>query len=261
MPKRNNYWFEDNLLDFLKAVIAEYKKNESEFYGVPDCVYSYKFADVDYEWQYQSFEELLTDLKEELDDQDLKGGYTVRKQTLQKPFIVWEAHFDKKHRLMSIYYCGDAQQHDSGFEGLWFDIPTPFRKGDILVLKSCPTAQPFVLVDMPNWTENILKEQGEYNPEKIKRNSNMYALNLKDGDLTDMSAYALFADKDKGTVFHDHPMPYIDCEYYKGKLDGGHAVLNAISKYLKDVYGLEYLITQCRYISDKCRAKSNYFDF
>lgn len=64
---------------------------------------------------------------------------------------------------------------DEFFEGLWVDVPTPFRKGDIVCSRKTPfgyylfsDSQPFVLLSLANWSAKDAEERGEKLSEKDK---------------------------------------------------------------------------------------------
>lgn len=120
--------------------------------------------------------------------------------------------------------CCTEEEEDllvESFEGMWFDIPIPFRKGDIVC--GCFGGEPFVLEDTVPWSR---RERGS------KRT---------DGDYTGMLSCGVRFNADEGYLT-DHEGPfYLDLEYYRGELNSGQRVLEAYSRHLRgelDTYRL-----------------------
>ena len=105
------------------------------------------------------------------------------------------------------------------FQGLWFDFPTPFKKGDIVwdpERKNGRFGRPFVLVSAG--LEGL--------DEKVKE------FQKTDGDTTDMNARGYFADPDIG-FYHEVTDNYMDLEYYPKELAGVERTLIPLSSFLK----------------------------
>ena len=106
------------------------------------------------------------------------------------------------------------------FQGLWFDFPTPFKKGDILWDPRCPygyCAGPFAVTGI--------------NLEGIESENTRESL-IKDGDLTDMCAYGYYLNPNGG-IYHECMWNYMDLEYYDKELEGSSRTLIAMSSFLK----------------------------
>ena len=139
-------------------------------------------------------------------------------------------------------------------EWMWVNIPTPFKRGDLLVPckeriwdRRRPAAEEnvFVLMDVNTWGSKELAANG-YKNERTKKcphkrdEKNFAAIDKlikhheEQGDSTDMGAWGYFLNED-GTVFQDHTMGdvYLDYEYYKGELTGVRRILKAVSAYEK----------------------------
>lgn len=99
-------------------------------------------------------------------------------------------------------------------EGLWFDFPLPFKKGDVLCNPRFGDA-PFVL-------ECTVREM-----IKTKRP------NYIGSDNTDMGAWGYFIAKD-GSVYRDNAeCPAVDLEYYKGGFEGDYRTLKLLSDFIR----------------------------
>ena len=140
------------------------------------------------------------------------------------------------------------------FEGLWFDIPIPFRKGD-LVCNSCAPPEgrrPFILEDTVAWYR---KEHG------IKRT---------DGDWTDMGAKVVYYDAEEndleyaeGGPFDLNLLPgsplYLNLEYYRQELKGGERMLKIYSAYLHGELDAFLLLKLIRYYRAEAERDSLYW--
>ena len=106
------------------------------------------------------------------------------------------------------------------FEGLWFDFPTPFQKGDIVWNPRTPDgfcAGPFV-------TTGVCLDGIE--SERVKQNIR------KGGDTSDMCAGGYFLNED-GSIYQECMSNYMDLEFYEKELTGAQRTLIALSSFLK----------------------------
>ena len=107
------------------------------------------------------------------------------------------------------------------FDGLWFEFPTPFQKGDIVWNPDQPEgfcAGPFV-------TTGVCLDGIE--SDKTKENIR------KDGDSSDMCAGGFFLNED-GSIYGECMSNYMDLEFYNKELTGSKRTLIALSNFLKD---------------------------
>ena len=134
---------------------------------------------------------------------------------------------------------------DEFFEGLWIDVPTSFRKGDIVCSRKTPfgyniysDSKPFVLLSLANWSAKDAEERGEKLSEKDKAWKDKHLKYLKEyGDITDMTACGYFLSSDyndrfTGEFYHEVMHDYVDLEYYRGNFNGGERVLLPIKHFL-----------------------------
>lgn len=144
----------------------------------------------------------------------------------------------------------------TAFEYMWFNIPTPFKKGDIVYSKSVhiKCLDKYVLFDMNNWSKSDFIANGytdkEYNLDKIDTALKARATS---GDYTDMSAhgYRIVAN---GDIEEDFFCNYIDFEYFDAdKLDGDERVLKPLSAYLKGNIDLELFLNSYKIIIEEER--------
>ena len=107
------------------------------------------------------------------------------------------------------------------FDGLWFEFPTPFQKGDIVWNPDQPEgfcAGPFV-------TTGVCLDGIE--SDKTKENIR------KNGDSSDMCAGGFFLNED-GSIYGECMSNYMDLEFYNKDLTGSNRTLIALSNFLKD---------------------------
>ena len=107
------------------------------------------------------------------------------------------------------------------FDGLWFEFPTPFQKGDIVWNPDQPEgicAGPFVITGVC---------LDDIKSDKTKENIR------KDGDSSDMCAGGFFLNED-GSIYGECMSNYMDLEFYNKELTGSKRTLIALSNFLKD---------------------------
>lgn len=107
------------------------------------------------------------------------------------------------------------------FDGLWFEFPTPFQKGDVVWDPKHPEgicAGPFV-------TTEVCLDGIE--SDKTKENLR------KNGDSSDMCAGGFFLNEDGG-IYEECMSNYMNLEFYDKELTGPKRTLIALSNFLKD---------------------------
>ena len=117
-------------------------------------------------------------------------------------------------------FLGDDVYYTELFHEMWFAIPTPFEKGDVLCInryygKSYDEG-PFVLRELCYWGYEDLETE-------IKRHAW--------GD-ADMLAMGYFP-RDDGRLHSYETHNYLSCDYYEEKLVGKERTLKALSNYFK----------------------------
>ena len=135
---------------------------------------------------------------------------------------------NKKIILMNIYEDEDIYLD---INNIFVYMPTPFKKGDILISKSQTMSNIgdngdiFVLDNLITWRENIKKllAKGNY-------------------DSSDMVGYGYYLYDDKAQFTYDNKWDYDSFEYYEGEFEGNNRILKAISSYLKGEIDFELLI-------------------
>ena len=232
MPERMNMMEIKSVHDFLKEYMYIQNKWIEKFNCPVHEVYSYQYhvrvylngkweylKKKNYEPVYSSLAEckryLIDEINEYLNANEIYDiyGITVRRHSLKNSNHIIVAHMNVKLEILSIEINDSIPDNEqkilSAFEGMWFDIPTPFKSGDILCKghfyadteeAKREEMEPFILCRINTW-----------NTDK-KRN-----FLLQDGDITDMgfSAFYLEKDGDNPQLCWNHGEYYLDLEYYE----------------------------------------------
>lgn len=192
----------DEAINLLHRESSIFQLYEEEF-----SVYQYSFfCNGDQSW-CEDFTELYwakEDCWEKIRE-DLDLGISriiVRKRFIGKECAYIDAEFTADEKLVSVYSAGILDEEDWNilngvFDGLWFDFPIPFKKGDVVYQRQKPGPRfeelIFVLDDAIPLNESI-------------KNMDFYK---KWADNSDMSAWGYFQDDD-GRVYHECMHNYMD---------------------------------------------------
>ena len=246
-PMGNKYNRRDSVHDFIREYIAaldkqyeEFKKIEEgtvyqyRFYCKNDCAWCEDFAGV-----YASFDECMKEIDE---DRDLGiEVYDIRKRYISSNRMI-DVRYRADDTVMDIYpdHSGNEESDTigEGFEGLWFDFPVPFEKGDILIRRPFPGPQYLVSESGPFIMEGITPWEKERNKRRKEQGF---------GDNSDMNAWGYFQDED-GRIFHEVMFNYMDLEYYEGPFTRERRFLVALSNFVKGKIELELLLSAYRKI-------------
>lgn len=187
-------------------------------------VYFYKDGSV-HEWEtvFSQFDAIFENIMEP--DPDVVRIKCIRSQIDGCYADTQAAYLNPELELLSID-VGNIPNDEMDdywmiFESMWFEFPTPFKKGDILWNPNDPVTNcccgPFVNEGI--CLEGITSKQAK---ENIRKN----------GDNTDMTAAGYFLDEKAG-IYHEVMHNYMDLEYYDKELTGSQRVLIPLSNYLK----------------------------
>ncbi len=189
----------------------------------------------DYGCPYSSFDACMGSMQEDIADGGAKRIY-LKKQwldTAKEMRVIMDTHC---HVLsVEMVPCPpEDSDTDMVFEGMWFDIPTPFHRGDILTFRDHCLPQRWVVLDyMLNWDSQTLLAEG-FSASSIEvtnadRHRSRFA---KDGDPTDM-AFLAYELLENGELDRDHYMDYFSVERVSREaLSGDERFLTVVSDYL-----------------------------
>ena len=245
LEERMNCRPRESLHELIREYIATTEKQYELFKKrETGAVYQYKFYCKndcgwceDYEGIYESLDACWKEIDE---DQDF--GIEIVK--IRKRYIGSNKTIDATYKpdktVMDVYSNNltdeEADVIGLSFEGLWFDFPVPFKKGDILIENrvsgprgTCAEDGPFVMIGITPWEK-------ERNKDRNKKGF---------GDNSDMNAWGYFQDND-GRIFYEVMFNYMDLEYYKGPFEGPKRLLVALSNFIKEKISLDLLLTAYR---------------
>ena len=198
-----------------------------------DAVYTYTLSwnghILEYNEPYTDYQSCFDALTDEIaDDRNaeitqivkryFKSSHTERTKTITAVFsndlaFVHSAYAEgmrnkKQHEIYDI------------FDEMWVDVPTPFKKGDILYgpnpyVMGYGHCEPFVLLDVCN-------SESKERTNKLKQN----------GDTSDMTAHGYW-QRENGHIYWECMHDYLSLEYYDGDFKGEKRILKALSSFLK----------------------------
>lgn len=283
IKKRLNVDYAPSLYELIELFIKTDKFLINEFYREDDCaIYGYRFYcegdngwSEDFRTPYSCFEKLKKALEEDFDLPIVAIEY--RKQYLNSEWKNIVLSIKKDGTVMNVSMQGfeddflkdnSLKDKEEFFEGLWIDVPTPFKVGDIVCSKKTPFGysvyngeQPFVLTYIANWSRKDSLERGdktdrsEWQDERITRWK-------ESGDSSDMIANGYFLatdynDRYTGDFYDECMHDYTDLEYYRGEFVGGERVLLPVSYFVKGEIGEETFIKACEIIKKQEEVKEN----
>lgn len=132
------------------------------------------------------------------------------------------------------------------FDGMWFKIPIPFKKGDILCrnvgegMRYISKETPFVLDNVCYW--------GIEDVEDAKTRHAWCSV--------DMLAAGYFITPD-AQIYWDYLHNYLDLEYYDEELTGIHRTLKAMSSYMKNEIDMGLMMDAYSIVLNEERIKDH----
>lgn len=212
----------DFLLDYISLT-----KRELEAFGEQNgSIFRYQYNEYDLGWQddgnyFSSVEACLDYMREYWADGGDGSilGFRVAKAKIDHPTRTrndWLC-FDRDMKVTDV----DIVEEDGldldlklQFEGMWFAIPTPFKRGDIVRDARCRGNGLFVLDWLPSWGKSEYIANGFREGERaVERADWCLAHWSKNGDTTDMICGGWWLD-DGGDLYRDHTGGiYLDLEY------------------------------------------------
>lgn len=166
---------------------------------------------------------------------------TITKRWLDnKERYIVAAISTKSWKLVNIHGTGFVSPASlQTFNWMWFDFPTPFRRGDILVSSD---GVPFVLERICTWLPFDPCWESKNDPPKRMPTIQNVDLFREYGSITDMHCHSYFISE-SGHIFYDqHPHNYMNLEYYRGEFVGHQRILHVVSNYMNDKISLDELL-------------------
>lgn len=186
---------------------------------------------------YKTFEKAQNELLEEFKEWEVKYDYRITKQKIESKKHI-RVCFDTNNQP----YDYDISEYPEEltevlygvFEGLWFDFPTPFEKGDILCQYNSDGEETSGFCQGPFVVKGVTPE-------------NVSEWTRKDGDTSDMNAWGYFQDPD-GTIYYEVMHNYMNLEYYRSELTGKNRILKALGNFLKGEIDIELMCRAYHYL-------------
>ena len=217
----------------------------------PDVIYTYNYwcncvdhhiittGKDEYRDIYKTFKEVKKEIDNELkeDEEQEIISFLIRKREFSKNskyniVAEYKLNKDRKLEMVNIY---DFNNEWLDIHGICLNIPTPFKRGDLLIATSLtPFAGgfvlnyqkfPFVLDHLITWNKNFEKR-------------------LKEGnfDCSDMQGPG-YIISDNNELFCDNVFDYDSWEYFEGNLKGINRLLKSVSSLLKNEIDITLFIS------------------
>ena len=260
IKRRPNCPHFDSLHGFITRYIEINKRFLNWFYDNTDCVYVLK--DTDDDWQYETVFSSMDKIREFIGSEDVCEAETYKISKLSiDSFCKYPACITVNSKAEPMLYdfwaYGDfpmSEEEDNllyAFEGMWFNFPVPFRKGDVVY-------NPYYRCNMFG-SSDVEKEKDLFvviaaGVDRMSEKVRKWFLEGRSGDGSDMN-FCGYAQSEDGRLYTEVFGNYMDFELYKGELKGRHRLIKLISNYLKGLLGEEILIMAYHQILSEIRAK------
>ncbi len=230
--------------EFLKAYIELHKKHLDNF-PTNDGTYIYWFSvrpndnnnyDDIYNRIYTDYALCLEYAHEYCEN--VSGVEIHKRKVNANECVGTKLVYDSKFNVMNIEseqgYLEDTDIANA-FDGMWFNFPTPFVRGDIVFDSTRVVPEPFVLELLRTWDEETLikynfRATGPYVRE-AQAKLEMYKIR---GDHTDMWTFGYEYDKGCTLCYKEgRAICYLDLEIYRGELTEEKRLLKPYAAYLR----------------------------
>ncbi len=266
--ERPNCIYRKSLHDTLRRYMAMQNEFLDEFLSTEDVIYTCQYCcrrtPERCEEVFFSLDDCFRETKEYADHLVTEGesrdvGTVISRHFRDKNYRI-EAYYDYGCRPCSITLVGDCPNEEYVdleaffFQGMWFDFPVPFKKGDIVRMYYYDPEDAWeydfckgliVLEGILPW---YLEAKGPASIESYIEGRN--------GDESDMTVYGFFMSED-GCFYRECTYNYMNLEYYRGPLTGINRLYKTISSFLRGDIDEELLLYAYRIIVlESMREKS-----
>lgn len=186
----------------------------------------------DIEHIFKTYKEAFKNIMEYIKEYDDTISFRITKKYFDKRKEKIYADYNVENKKAILVDISENNKTFLDINQIFLNIPTPFKKGDILISNNSPLCSYgesndiFVLEYLCTWRKNLSRY-------------------LADGnyDSSDMIGYGYFFINDDTTEFvRDHKWNYDSFEYYDGELTGRDRILKDISSFVKGKIELELFI-------------------
>ena len=238
---RRNTVPQASLHEYLRQYMAIDNRMIELFYAAEDsAVYTYDFyCKGDHGWCddhgfFKTAEDCFQNLQEHADLGILQVKLTKQYLNVPDKAITLYMTLDRETFYIDVRGILSEQQdkiYYDVFEGLWFEFPLPFKKGDILQPAACPYDVSLCRRD----DDSAILLEDDLTPPDWRRKRYQ-----ESGDNSDMTVYGLFCNE-MGKVFHECEWTYLDYEWQYKPLQEEEQALLPLSNYLKGKIPLDVL--------------------
>ena len=186
----------------------------------------------DIEHTFKTYKEAFKNIMEYIKEYDDTISFRITKKYFDKRKEKIFADYNVENKKAILVNISESNKTFLDINQIFLNIPTPFKKGDILISNNstmCSYGESndiFVLEYLCTWRKNL---------ERYLANGNY--------DSSDMIGYGYFFINDNTTEFvREHKWDYDSFEYYDGELTGRDRILKDISSFVKGKIELELFI-------------------
>lgn len=220
--------------DSLHQMIKSYMELEHKLETLlqredPNTVYQFQAKTVSLnpreyqlEWRGEALFSRFKNAFASIDDWESPPFFRIIKRWCDANFRI-EGLYNADCQLLEVSCCGDLltkylteqeiELYCESFDGMWFDIPIPFQKGDIV--QNIHSKERFVILDTDPWVKQRHPNRGSHR------------------DAADMLAFGYTYGREDRFLYNDYMCNYLDIEYCKLPLSGGERILEAYSRFVK----------------------------
>ena len=194
---------------------------------------------------FRTYKETFEDIQNYIKENDNTLSFKITKKYFNKNKEIYARYIveNKKIKLINIENSTDILDIDQ----IFLNIPTPFKKGDILVSKSrsmCDYSGIFVLDYLCTWRDGLeeLLAKGNYDSSDM----------IADG-------YCCLYGENSTELVLDNKWDYDSFEYYDKDLQGNERILKGISSLIKNEIGIDIFLQAYEYIKSDNKNLLNMF--
>ena len=220
--KRINCKHYNSVKTMIKNEINRLEKLYKEFIQEEDAIYTWNEKYGNY--TAKTYKEICKDIESYIKEYNDTTSYVITKKYFDKRKKNIFANFNVENKKSKLVNITKIDKEFLDIDGIFLNIPTPFKKGDILISNSNvknigDCGDIFVLEYLCTWRDKLKEylSRGNY-------------------DSSDMIAYAyyLYGYGENSTEFiRDDKWDYDSFEYYDDELTGNNRILKDISSFIK----------------------------
>ena len=205
-----------------------------------NCIYTwieYNKSTLEYDYRNaientkRTFEEAYKDISNHVEEYDDTISFEIIMKNFNNSENNITAFYVIENKAIKLINLIENKNNFLDIDNIFLNIPTPFKKGDILISNSkCKNygdfGEIFVLDYLSTWRDGLdeLLKKGNY-------------------DSSDMIGYGYYLyGEDSTEIVLDNKWDYDSFEYYDGELTGKNRILKDISSFIKGKIGLELFI-------------------